>query len=119
MDQALREQVCRLIAGIVVSDDDLDDAEDAFVDRLIAKFGIADRSTIFPIIDRSEAAATMRHLPAGVQQTALSLLIEAAAADGKVVEEERAYLFAVADELGIARSDLEKRIETELARGHG
>lgn len=114
MDEEMNEKVCRLIAGIVVSDDDLDDAEDAFVARIMAKFGVTDRDRIFPIIDRSEAAATMRHLPAGVQQTALTLLIEAATADGKVVPEERSYLQAVAEELGIAKAEINRRIEAEL-----
>jgi uncharacterized tellurite resistance protein B-like protein len=114
MDEETRVQVCRLIAGIVVADDDLDDAEDAFLDRIMAKFEITDRDKIFPIIDGSEAAATMRHLPAGIQETALSLLVEAATADGKVMREERAYLHAVAEALGIPKDDMDRRIDDSL-----
>ena len=40
MDKELAKKVCRLVAGIIVSDDDLDAAEDAFIDRMLARFGI-------------------------------------------------------------------------------
>ena len=40
MDESVRRKVCRLIAGIVVSDEDLSPHEDAFVDRMLERFGI-------------------------------------------------------------------------------
>lgn len=112
MDDALRTKICRLLAGIVVADDDLDDKEDAFIDRMLAKFGLPSetRDAIFPIIDRDEAATEMRSLPKDVQLEALALLVEAAIADGKVVPEERDYLRAVADAIGVGDADIDARI---------
>lgn len=117
MDQELRRSVCRLIAGIVVSDDDLDPAEDTFVDRMIARFGLAEegRDAIFPIVDRTEAAANIRTLPRQVQTEALDLLIEASLADGKVVADERAYLDAVAAEMGLSASALQAAIDAKAS----
>lgn len=117
MDPAISHKVCRLIAGLVVSDDDLDPSEDAFIDRMLASFGIptSERETIFPIVDRSEAAQAMQELPADVQHEAVRLLLQAAVADGKVVVEERAYLQAVAEAIGIAAGDMNAKIEAALA----
>ena len=96
MDKELRRNICRLIAGLVVADDDLEPAEDAFVDKMLAKFDIPadERDTIFPIVDRSEAAETIRQLPKDAQTVALELLLEATVADGVVAPEEKAYLEA-------------------------
>jgi uncharacterized tellurite resistance protein B-like protein len=118
MDQDTSRTVCRLIAGIVVSDDDLDATEDAFVDRMLAKFGLPpeEREAIFPILDRSEAADAIRALSPDVQKEALGLLLEAAAADGKIAKEEREYLAAVADELHIAADEIDRRLDEELKR---
>lgn len=115
MDIELRHTVCRLIAGLVVSDDDLAPEEDAFLDRLLARFEIAERETIFPIVDRSEAAEKVRELPDDVQEEALALLIEAAIADGKVVDEERSYLHAVGKVIDLSEAAVEERIAKALA----
>ena len=113
MDQELRTQMCRLIAGLVVADDDLQPAEEAFLDRVLAQFDIPEeeRDSIFPIVDRSEAAVTIRELPESAQKAALELLIDAAMADGMVAPEERAYLDAVATEMGVSAGDLERQID--------
>lgn len=116
MDDSLRHQVCRLIAGLIVSDDDLDEKEDAFIDRLLTRFSIplSQRETIFPIVDRSEASDAMKNLPPEAQQEAMTLLIEAAAADGKIAPEERAYLDTVAAVIGLSSDALDARIKAAL-----
>ena len=102
MDENLRRKLCQLIAGIVVADDDLDPAESAFIDRMLVRFGIPpdDRDIIFPIVNPDEAVARVHELPLEIQGEALELLVQAAAADGKIVPEERAYLKAVARAMG-------------------
>jgi hypothetical protein len=82
MDDVLRRKVCRLIAGIVVSDEDLSPQEDAFVDRMLERFGIPkeEREVIFPIVDATEAAGAMRELPEDFRLEAFGLLVDAAAA---------------------------------------
>jgi uncharacterized tellurite resistance protein B-like protein len=112
----MRRNICRLIAGLVVADDDLEPSEEAFLDKLLAKFEIpaSERDSIFPIVDRDEAAQTIRGLPKDAQTTALSLLIQATVADGVVKPEERDYLDAVAKELGVKGPDLEREIAAQL-----
>jgi 2-hydroxychromene-2-carboxylate isomerase len=116
-DEAVR--VCRLIAGLVVTDDELDDKEDAFIERMLASFGIpsSDRNEIFPIVDKSEAAAALKEMTSELQQRTVDLLIKAAAVDGKIVAEEQAYLDAVANAVGLAHDELERRVKAALAGG--
>ena len=70
---------------------------------------------IFPIIDASEAAETLRGLPSEVRDEAVDLLVRAAAADKKIAPEERVYLDTVAETVGMPREDLERRIDDALA----
>jgi uncharacterized tellurite resistance protein B-like protein len=116
LDKDLRHRVCRLIAGLVVADDDLDANEDAFIDRMLERFEIplAERDTIFPIVDRSEAAEAIKALPGDVQMEALKLLIEAASSDGKIVKEERDYMHTVGEALGIATADMDQRLDAAV-----
>jgi len=116
MDQTTRQKICQLVAGIVITDDVLDDKEEAFVDRMIAAFGLSDtnREVIFPLVDGDEAAKEMSGLPKDAQQEAFRLLIEAACADGEVVPEERSYLSAVAAAIGIAEDDVDSRLKAQL-----
>lgn len=117
MDDDTKRKVAQLVAGIVVTDDILDPKEEAFVDRMLERFGIDDeeRAVIFPILDADEAAERFDRMSAEVQQEAMTLLIEAAAADGEIVPEERAYLAAVAKVAGVADDELEARLTAALA----
>ncbi len=118
VDKEMRRQICRLIAGLVVSDDDLEPAEEAFLDKMLAKFDVPldERDTIFPIVDRDEAAATIRALPEDARKTALELLIDATVADGVVAPEEKSYLETVAAEMGVSEAELKKRLDAKLGR---
>ena len=117
MDLTTRQKICQLVAGIVITDDVLDAKEEAFVDRMIASFGLSDtnRDVIFPLVDGKEAAEEITRLPKEAQEEAFRLLIEAAAVDGEIVPEERAYLKQVADVLGITQDDIEQRLAKQLA----
>jgi uncharacterized tellurite resistance protein B-like protein len=111
-------QICRLIAGLVVTDDDLDDREDAFIDRMLASFSIpaSEREHIFPIVDAKEAAAALSVMTPDAQNRTVELLLQAAAVDGKIAPEERVYLNAVADALGITHEEIDKRLREHLAK---
>ena len=117
MDVELRTTVCRIVAGLVVADDDFSPQEEAFIDRLLARFCLGSRDAILPIMDRDEAAAGMGALPPEVQQEALDTLVDAAVADGKVVDEELAYLLAVAGVIGLDEPALEARIAKAVGAG--
>ena len=116
MDNEQRRRICRLIAGLVVADSELAPEEDAFVDRMLQGFGIPleERDSIFPILDDKEAAAEIRSLPPEVQQQALTLLVQAAAVDGHVVDEERSYIHAVGNAIGVGKDDLDRRMSEAL-----
>src|SRR5689334_6621924 len=118
MDENIARKVCRLIAGIVVSDEARSPPEDAFVDRMLDRFGIprAEREVIFPIIDATEAAAAVRELDPALPTEAFGLLIEAAAADGSSAPEELSYLETVADVISVSRDDLQDRLSDALKK---
>lgn len=118
MDETVRRKVCRLIAGIVVSDEDLSPQEDEFVDRMLDRFGIprAEREVIFPIIDASEAVQAMKELDEGLRTEAFGLLVEAAAIDGSIAPEELGYLETVAEVAGVSRDALSDRLAEAMAK---
>jgi uncharacterized tellurite resistance protein B-like protein len=118
MDESVRRKVCRLIAGIVVSDEDLSPQEDAFVDRMLERFGIplAEREVIFPIIDATDAAQAMKELEPAVRTEAFGLLVEAAAADGSIAPEELGYLEAVATVAGVTQDELSDRLSEAMKK---
>lgn len=113
MDDEAKRKVARLVAGIVVIDDDLDPEEDTFMTKLLARFGISDQEraeVIFPIVDAEEAAAALSALSRDIRSEAIQLVVEAAAADGKIVPEERAYLDALAKAAGLGADELDALI---------
>ncbi len=116
MDQETRQKVCRLIAGIVVVDDDLDDAEDDFINRMLTRFGLSQdqRDELFPIMDAEEAAREFAGLTPEVQKEAFALLVQAVAADKKYVEEERRYLHAVGKMIGLSPADIDENVKAAV-----
>jgi DnaJ-domain-containing protein 1 len=117
MDQATGLKVCRLIAGIVVVDDDLDPAEEAFVEQILARFGLMpeDRDALFPIMDANEAREEIASLSKPLQNEVFELLVQAAAADKRFAQEERAYLQTVAAVMGIADGEVNQRVAKAMA----
>ncbi len=117
MDESQRRKICQLVAGIVVTDDELDPREEAFVERMLARFGLdpSERDAIFPLVDGEEAARDLAKMPEDVRGEAFSLLVQAAAADDKVVPEEREYLLAVGRALGLSEDDVDLRIVDALS----
>lgn len=116
MKESIRRTVCRLIAGIVVVDDDLDPAEDVFVERMLSRFGLTseDREALFPIMDAAEAAREFGSLPDDVRRNALELLVEAVAIDKRYTDEERGYLHAVAQVAGVSAEEVDRLVEERI-----
>lgn len=117
MNEEQKRTIARLIAGIVVADDDLDPAEDAFVDKMLAELGIPDgeRAILFPILDRDEAVEEFSSLPGPLKEEALMSVVAAAASDGQIVEIEREYLKVLATVVGWSESELTQRCNAALA----
>ena len=112
-----RRKVAQLVAGIVVSDDVLDPAEERFVDKMLEEFSIPDdeRGAIFPILDGEEAAESLARMSDDIQDEVMELLIQAAAVDGEIVPEEEEYLLAVAKVARVAPEELHERLENAIA----
>ena len=116
MDTDARRRICRLIAGLVGVDNELDDTESAFVDNMLVKFGLSpdERESLFPIIDGDEAAKELADLPAAMREQAFALLVDAAAADKRFVDEERDYLHKVGAVLGLSHDEVDRRVSTAI-----
>ena len=119
MQEQERRRVCQLIAGMIIADDIMEPEEEAFLDRLIARFGLEEegRDAIFPLVSHEEAAEAARELSGDTREEAFQLLLEAALADEKVVPEELEYLKVVADALGMTDSELEERLRDVVVVG--
>jgi uncharacterized tellurite resistance protein B-like protein len=112
MDENTRRKICRLVAGIAVVDDDLDPAEEAFIENMLRRFGlpVGAREELFPIMDSHEAAQELAALPESVQQTAFAMLLDAAASDKRYAEEEMEFLRHVAEVVGVSHEELARRM---------
>jgi hypothetical protein len=111
-DNDFKHQICRLVAGLIASDDEFEDSERGFVEKVLSRFGIpkTEWNVIFPLIDTEAAAETIRAMTEDTQEVAFELLLGAAAADGKVTEAERAFLLAVADEIEVDEGEVDRRL---------
>lgn len=113
MDEEMKRLVCRMVAGLVASDEEFDDAERAFLDKVLRKFEIPESEwdAIFPLVEPDEAASAMRTLDPATQREAFELLVEGALADGKIVAEEAAYMRVIGDAIGMDPATLNARIQ--------
>lgn len=116
MDEPTSILVCGLIAGLLTSDQDMDIHEAAFLQRIRKRFGVAKGVPVQPVVSHDDAIAKLKGLDADVQQETLELLIQAAAADGKIAPEERSFLGVIADTLGVDAGKLDERLEQALAK---
>ncbi len=114
MDEETKRLVCRMVAGLVASDEDFDDREREFVDKVLKQFGIPESEwdAIFPLVEPEEAASVMAGLDSTAQKEGFELLIEAAMADGKIVEEEVDYISIIGRAIGLSDAELEQRLQS-------
>ena len=115
MDLPQRMKMCRLIAGILFADDDFEDREGLFLARLCKDLGLGSPEDVHPIVEARVAAMEMMELPAEVREEAFSHLLDAACADGKVLEAERDYLRTVAGAMGIAHEQTDQMIALRVS----
>jgi uncharacterized tellurite resistance protein B-like protein len=118
MDAESRRKVLGMLIGLSMREGKMSQAEVAFIDRTAAALGICmdEGCRTMPIADPKLAVATLRDMPAEVQREVLRVLIEAAAVDGVVHDDERRFLLTAAEAVGWTASDLEDRI-VELLSG--
>lgn len=105
-----------MVAGLVASDEDFTDGERAFVEKVLGEFGIpeSDWDAIYPLVEPEEARAEISALTGAARELAINLLVQAAAADGKIVAEEVQYLNAVAHAMSVHSSVVDWRLRKAL-----
>lgn len=116
MDDYTKRLICRMVAGLVASDEEFTDTERAFVEKVLSEFGIPESEweAIYPLVDPVQARDEIAKLPSAARELAINLLVQAAAADGKIVDEERQFLDAVADAMSIHSSVIEFRLSKAM-----
>jgi tellurite resistance protein len=117
VDEETKRLICRMVAGLVASDEDFTDDERAFVEKVLAEFGIPEDEwdAIYPLVDPGQARDEIAKLNGAAREAAVRVLVQAALADGRVVDEERQYLHAVADAMCVHRSVIEFRLNKLMA----
>ncbi len=117
MDPKLGLRVSQLVAGMIARDNRVLPSESRFLNRVLARLGqsVHGVDDVLPIVDETEAAAEFGQLPAEVRSETLELLLEAALADGEVVEAERELLVAVAAVMGASRDEIDAAIARRAA----
>ena len=118
MDETSKRSICRMVAGLIAIDLDVDEGERQFLEKVLAKFGIADSQwdAILPLMEPDEAFMALKKLGPDERQEALGLLLEAATADHHVSEEERDYLETICEAIDVDARELETRLERLLMR---
>lgn len=113
MDEKTRREVCRMVAGLVAIDLDVDEGERRFVDSLLTKFGIPESEwdAILPLMEPEDAHRCLQGLDPSAQQEAFDLLLQAAAVDDHITLEEREYLEAVCDAINVSKEELSVRLD--------
>lgn len=115
MDQDQSRSVCEILAGLIFADGELHEDEGRLLSRVKARFGLAEDAVVQPAADINAAIVKLRGLSEADRHETLSLLIEAAAADGVLHPAERILIGAVADELGVPEAALDARLRAALS----
>ena len=111
LDTQTKRRVCKVVAGLVAADRQVHELEEEFFDDLTEALGLdPEEDLLLPPLSVEEATAEARGLSGDVREAMLDLLVEMAAADGKVAEGERSYLDAVAKALELPEGDMDARL---------
>lgn len=116
MDDQTKIEVCGLIAGMLFSDKEMDIHEAGFLQRIRKRFGVPKGAPVKPIVDHDEAVGKLQGFSEEVRKETLELLIQAAAADGKLAPAERSLLDVVAGALQVDPNEIDERVQQELAK---
>lgn len=115
MDEKNSLQVCGIIAGMLIADDHVHPSEADFLRRVQVRFGLSEDTKVEPV-GHEEAVAKLGELSESLRKETLGLLVDAAAADGKIEIGERIFLDAVAKALSTSHDDLEKMLDAALKK---
>lgn len=115
VELSTRRQICQLVAGVLVSDDDFADVEKRFLQRIYARLELPpDEWESVQPTPVGAATAALRQLPVETHTKVAALLVEAVVADGVVEPRERVYLLVAAAAMGIDAVVMEQRLASRL-----
>jgi uncharacterized tellurite resistance protein B-like protein len=94
---------CLLVAKVLVADGMMTDEERAFLDAIVRQLGLTDdeRRLVTELDGMAEAEAVARVLPAHDKQALLDMLVDAAAADGRLAPLEMGVVTRLRAALGL------------------
>ncbi len=115
MNEAQSRGVCEILAGLIFADGELHDAERALLERVKRRFGLPESFEPAPATDPEAALEKLRALSEADRHETLSLLIEAASADGVLHHAERVLIGAIGDELGVDEAVIDARLRAALS----
>ena len=116
MDPQTSRRACEIIASLLFADGELHPSEERFFKSLLTRFGLPADTKISSSHDEAAALTILRELPEPARRETLTLLIEAAAADGNLHPAERILIGAVADELGVSEEQVDADLRRALSR---
>jgi uncharacterized tellurite resistance protein B-like protein len=109
-----RAKVSQLLEAVVAADGVITPEEREFVRKAVARWKLPIPDAPLSIRSLGSATEVLRSLDSDSQARVLALLVDAAAADGRVDPREHALLLAAAATLGIDATALEERIIRRL-----
>ncbi len=94
---------CLVVSSVLVADGMMTDDERAFLDELIAGFGLSDdeRRTVIELDGIEEAEALVAALPEAERRAIIEQLVDAASADAKLSPHEMAAIKKVSAALRV------------------
>ena len=113
MDEETGRRACSLIAAVLCADGEMSPDERSFLKRVLQKFGLETDTALMPTYQQ-DVAEELAQLPEATRWETLDLVIQAAAADGKIVPAERAIIDVIATELGVDAATLVERFRHAL-----
>ena len=105
MDETTARRACSLVAAVLCTDGELSVEERELLKRVMTRFGLETDTVLMPTAP-ADMAAELDSLPEAVRWEMLFLVVQAAAADGVIVPNERAMVDVVAGYLGVAEADV-------------
>ena len=108
--------IVQLVVTMVTRDRVLEENEHRMLNRILVRLGLSvhEVDDILPLEDLGEAAERFRRLPEESRAATLEMLVEAALADGEVVEAERELLVVIAEAMGVDREQTEAAVARRL-----
>jgi tellurite resistance protein len=105
MDETTARRASSLVAAVLCTDGKLGAEEHALLKRVMVRFGLETDTALMPT-SPGDMASELDSLPEDIRWEMLFLVVQAAAADGVIVPEERALVDVVAGYLGVAEPDV-------------